>query len=324
MSHARVILPDEQMSGGHDQPLSTLGVHGSPASLSLPSSNAAMSHMEAPPAAVNNDISSESNQHSCRLFVEFNASADHLDDSMKSHLRCFDAGANAENIFSKPGPTTDLSRAVMVSMELLQTSNSFPYAVALQFKGEGTDNLNTLGRRSGNRVAITMSPGENMRCNQVLYSPDATVRSSHFKDYAHCTKESIMSDIVPFAGKPWSYVPKDHPVIKIINKNASRLNLVLSDSDLQEGGAYYRVDREIIERVVEELHQNVLSKMPFVNLKQMKVNLVRADGSKFSSLAGSKLDGLPEKQAQAYLSKQNHCSAEFKVTYMFPRAPTSS
>ena len=47
-----------------------------------------------------------------------------------------------------------------------------------------------------------------MRCNQVLYSPDATVRSSHFKDYAHCTKESIMNDIVPFANKPWSYVPK--------------------------------------------------------------------------------------------------------------------
>ena len=177
-----------------------------------------------------------------------------------------------------------------------------------------------------------MSPGENMRCNQVLYSPDATVRSSHFKDYAHCTKESIMSDIVPFANKPWSYVPKvcqqylsrgvgvdaffqDHPVIKIINKNASRLNLVLSDSDLQEGGAYYRVDREIIDRVVDELHQNVLSKMPFVNLKQLKVNLVRADGSKFCNLAGSKLDGLPEKQAQALLNKQNHCSAEFKGAF---------
>jgi len=38
-----------------------------------------------------------------------------------------------------------------VSMELMSTSNSFPYAVALQFKGNGTDNLNTLGRRSGNR-----------------------------------------------------------------------------------------------------------------------------------------------------------------------------
>lgn len=81
MSHARVILPDEQMSnGGGDQPLTTLGVHGSPASLSLPTNSAAMSHMEAAPQAVNNDISSESNQHSCRLFVEFNASADHLDD----------------------------------------------------------------------------------------------------------------------------------------------------------------------------------------------------------------------------------------------------
>ena len=106
-------MPDESVGGSGEQ-LSTLGVHGSPASLSLPATTAAMSHMEAAPQAVNNDISSESNQHSCRLFVEFNASADHLDDSMKSHLRCFDAGANAENIFSKPGPTTDLSRAVMV------------------------------------------------------------------------------------------------------------------------------------------------------------------------------------------------------------------
>ena len=113
MSHARVIMPDESVGGSGEQ-LSTLGVHGAPGSLSLPATSAAMSHMEAAPQAVNNDINSESNQHSCRLFVEFNASADYLDDSMKSHLRCFDAGANAENIFSKPSPTTDLSRAVMV------------------------------------------------------------------------------------------------------------------------------------------------------------------------------------------------------------------
>lgn len=92
MSHARVIMPDESVGGSGEQ-LSTLGVHGSPASLSLPATSAAMSHMEAAPQAVNNDISSESNQHSCRLFVEFNASAEHLDESMKAHLRCFDAGA---------------------------------------------------------------------------------------------------------------------------------------------------------------------------------------------------------------------------------------
>jgi hypothetical protein len=34
-------------------------------------------------------------------------------------------------------------------------------------------------------------------------------------------------------------------VVKIINKNANRLNLVLADSDLQEGGLYYRVDKEV-------------------------------------------------------------------------------
>lgn len=86
-------MPDENVSGSGES-LSTLGVHGAPASLSLPNPTPAMSHMEAAPTATtHNDISSESNQHSCRLFVDFNASADHLDDSMKSHLRCFDAGA---------------------------------------------------------------------------------------------------------------------------------------------------------------------------------------------------------------------------------------
>lgn len=57
-------------------------------------------------------------------------------------------------------------------------------------------------------------------------------------------------------------------------------------------GAYYRVDREIIDRVVDELQNNVLSKMPFVDLSKMKVNLIRADGNKFCAIAGSKLEGV--------------------------------
>ena len=112
-----------------------------------------------------------------------------------------------------------------MNLELLQTSNSFPYAVALAFKGTGADALNTCGRAVGERVAVTVAPGESVRCSQSLYAPDSSIRSSHFKDYAHCkrfalgsrkecslllcagTRESIMSDIVPFSGKPWCYVP---------------------------------------------------------------------------------------------------------------------
>jgi hypothetical protein len=281
--------------------------------------------MDTPAAPTANDVSNQNNLEKCRMYVEFNSNATMLDDSAKPHTRVFDISSNSDNIFTKPDhPSVDLSRAVMVGMELLQTSNSFPYSVALQFSGPGTQSLNTLGRRTGQRVAITMPPGDSSRCNQTLFSPPSSVQSSHFKDYAHCTKETIMSDIVPFAGKPWAYVPVNHPVIKIINKNAARLNLVLSESDLQEGGAYYRVDREIIDRVVDELQNNVLSKMPFVDLSKMKVNLIRADGNKFCAISGSKLEGLPEPQQNAYLHKQNHVSAEFQVTYMFPTKPSAS
>jgi len=44
--------------------------------------------------------------------------------------------------------------------------------------------------------------------------------------------------------------------------------------------------------VVDELQNNVLSKMPFVDLSKMKVNLIRADGNKFCAIAGSKLEGV--------------------------------
>lgn len=37
---------------------------------------------------------------------------------------------------------------------------------------------------------------------------------------------------------------------------------------------------------------SVLSKMPFVDLSKMKVNLIRADGNKFCAIAGSKLEGV--------------------------------
>ena len=63
---------------------------------------------------------------------KINSNATMLDDSTKSFTRVFDLGSNAENIFTKPEhPGVDLSRAVMVGMELLQTSNSFPYSGAL-------------------------------------------------------------------------------------------------------------------------------------------------------------------------------------------------
>jgi hypothetical protein len=81
-------------------------------------------------------------------------------------------------------------------------------------------------------------------------------------------------------------------VVGIINKNSSRLNLVLSDTDLVEGGLYYRVDTDIVDRVVEELHSNVLSKMPFVDLSRLKVNLQRTDNKSWVQTAGSKIDGM--------------------------------
>ena len=80
----------------------------------------------------------------------------------------------------------------MDSKYIMTLRSSFPYAVALAFKGPGAEALNTCGRAVGDRVAVTVAPGESVRCNQSLYTPDSSIRSSHFKDYAHCKRVALV------------------------------------------------------------------------------------------------------------------------------------
>jgi hypothetical protein len=115
------------------------------------------------------------------------------------------------------------------------------------------------------------------------------------------------------------------------------------------------IHSQVIGRVVDELEHNVLSKMPFINLEGIflgcvllhsMVLIVLQDSRSIWSvpmertgahtnasltcsdlllyrmtLQGSKVDGLKEATQQAVLAKQNHCSAEFRCTYFFPKHP---
>jgi len=191
MSHARIYMPDEDLVVGDGAGMA----NGAPAGRAMPTPalqggavQAVMGGASAPAPTGVNDVTNPDMQQTARLFVEFNTSAEGLMSPVNKHMRIFDVGANATNIFSLPkgcDPNV-LKSAVMLDWTLVQTSNSFPYAVSLQLEGPGAAPLNTQGRASGTRVAVTMSPGEIVRCNQQLYQPDPVIRGAHFRDYAHC------------------------------------------------------------------------------------------------------------------------------------------
>ena len=81
MSHARVVMPtDESAPGALDVGGAGLGLHGAPSGAGMPQpylGAGPQGHIGDGVAAIpQNDATSAGNQHSCRLWVEFNASAE--------------------------------------------------------------------------------------------------------------------------------------------------------------------------------------------------------------------------------------------------------
>ena len=77
--------------------------------------------------------------------------------------------------------------------------------------------------------------------------------------------------------------------------------------------------------------------MPFYNLKELSARLVRTDNRSFVTPAGSKMGSLGaagdscvprvcdwlthgHTAIDAVLAKPNHASAEFEISYVFPRS----
>jgi hypothetical protein len=181
----RVVLPGGDASAVAD--MSALSMNGAPAGAAMPASyeSGPQAHIQqagpgAPPDI--NDAFHPDNEESVRLYVDFSASADQLMSPLNAHMKVFDVGSNARNIWSKP-EGADLSRAIVTNVELLSVNNSFPFSSSISFKGPGAETLNTCGRANGQKVAVTMAPGESMRCSQQIYKPDSMIRGSHFKDY---------------------------------------------------------------------------------------------------------------------------------------------
>ena len=330
MSHTRVLIPEDASAAAATQlatseALAGMSLNGMPAGAAMPVPAVAgpYAHMGGEPAggtpygdldmSQTIDVTNPDNQQECRLLIEFNTSSENLSDPMNQSLSTWSAAGTAHRMFTKPlegSESLDLDRVVIMDMQLLNATNTFPYTVGLAFTG-GATSLNTLTDRSGVKVAVALPPGENARCEQSLYRPDPVVKGAHFRNYAHCTKEGLMEvvystpprrhaatltittqDIVTFKSKPYVYVPKTHPVIRIILKNQRRLNLNLTEADLKEN-SFYRIDGDVVNRIVDELHQSVLSRMPFFNLNSIEANLKRMDNRRFNDPAGSKVDGSP-------------------------------
>tara|TARA_B110000008_G_C16977988_1_gene566947 strand:+ start:8154 stop:9140 length:987 start_codon:yes stop_codon:yes gene_type:complete len=156
--------------------------------------------------------------------------------------------------------------------------------------------------RAGVTNIFSIMPFERTRVSgktgQVVYSPSNLIGNRYISQYGSYNWRSLWDGIVQFPNEDFYYLDKNHIVIQIVQRNWELLGIPL-DQELPREGRYYRIDSKVCDRVISELYDNVISKIPFTKWENM--------GAVFSS------DHIDETSDKEY-----NISVELRVSFSYP------
>lgn len=134
------------------------------------------------------------------------------------------------------------------------------------------------------------------KLDAVVMEPLQTWDSSYLNDHANYMPSRFTEGVLRPNNAPYSYVPIDHPIIKMINTFPKDFQLKLTPRDMVDS-KYYKVNNELLEKAESLMLPKIESMFPQSNLKEFTVNLSRADGLPFDDPAGI-LDNVGSPEAQ--------------------------
>ena len=316
-----------------DPSIGTLSLNGSPAGVPMPvpgamgpavhmqqaapSAGYASESLEAPTDLEGVDLRTSDNKMQAFIQCEWRGTAEEFANASSINQRTCAIGTfpGAWSAVDADDRTVDLSRAVILGVTARSMHNSFPMPVAIKFGGSGKA-LNQLSTRLG-KVAAVMAHKESSRGTHELYVPSDAVSTRHFRKYAHHTTESLRSDIIRFPG--FDYVPAGSPIVQIMAANKDILCVDLNVEDIRESN-YFRVDHQVVDRVLAELDRKILQKLPFVDLQRMSLEVDRTDGQPWNSPSGTPFQGAMPETVNQQMRVRHTISLELCVDYGFPTA----
>jgi len=196
-------------------------------------------------------------------------------------------------LFQRPDSTQS------ASTNDLKISNTagWLYSIAANRLGEHASH-----GRAGVTNIFSIMPFERTRVSgetgQVVYSPSNLIGNRYISQYGSYNWRSLWDGIVQFPNEDFYYLDKNHIVISIVKRNWELLGIPI-EQELPREGRYYRIDSKVCDRVISELYDNVISKIPFTKWANM--------GAVFSS------DHVDETSDKEY-----NISVELKVSFSYP------
>jgi hypothetical protein len=258
--------------------------------------------------------------HSCQIVVDTTATATEL--SLGKTISLSD---NISKVFSQGAPeAVDSNKVIITGIDLVNVYSDVPRRVTVgmnlfdshqqkqglkndagwlysQTSSDLADNehVSSIGDDGSFTNLCSLLPNEKARHEPAasLYTPTHnTLTSRHMVDYNGISQEEqLWEGIVPVT-KDLYYVPQDSVVCKVVSKNWDRFGFHPDQEQLVEDG-FYRISKPIVNSVISQLWTQVISRMPYTTVSNMKMHLQ-------SNIAPS--------------SKPLNVSMQLRVKYRFP------
>jgi hypothetical protein len=177
----------------------------------------------------------------------------------------------------------------------ISNENGWLYSCSSNELGEVTSK----GRQGVTNV-FSLQPFERMRQADgvSVYTPSNIISNRYINQYGSYNWRNLWEGIVQFPSEQYYYVSKDHIILKIIEQNWELLGMDVR-AELPRENKYVKIASNVADRVIKELFDNVISRIPFTKWKNLS--------AVFSS---DHIDTSVEKNYKV--------SVELRVSFMYP------
>ncbi len=192
--------------------------------------------------------------------------------------------------------SSNAPEGVTVGMKLFENKGGASNSEGWLFSKQHVDmNAKHAHENDGYVNLVNVLPFEKGRfANQSLYSP-SMVNKEHISQYGNLNMQKLWENVVQFPNESYCYVGQGHVLLDVVRNNWEQLGVDVDSEELREGN-YVKLGKDLVENVVQQLHDNVIMKLPVTDLTKAAVRF----------------------QSNTSGSSQYKVVCEFAVKYQYP------
>ena len=267
-----------------------------------------------------------SDEHIARVVFEANATADQL---ARGHVVRL---SGAKKIFETENDVdytkgiitgiktcsiySDCSEAVTLAVNLFNTSEQQPKVQNEQgwlHAPQHTDfgSRATIGDNKGYKNLLNILPYEKSRVAVMAYKPEDVANDRYIQQYGSFNNENLWDGVVAFPGEKYYLVHQGHVVLSVIKNNWEQLGINVEDEH-RFNGKYVQVPAHVFDRVIKDLEAQVLSRMPFTDLNDIRAQFTTKQATNYNA------------QHEEGVNGKYKIVVELGINYQFPPTSTKS